>query len=82
MNKNMKKIAIATFATSLLVGPVYFTVESGVANAEAVKTVDEEMEQREKIGNALLEEIDNSKEDFNDPSVAEELKGSVAKLSL
>jgi hypothetical protein len=77
MNKNIKKIAIATIATSLLGGPVYSTVESGVANAETVKTVDEEMEQREKIGNALLEEIDNSKEDFKDPSIAEKLKGQV-----
>ncbi|HGH0778431.1 TPA: hypothetical protein ACJHH8_000851 [Staphylococcus pseudintermedius] len=77
MYKNLRKIATASIATSLLIGPVYFTVESGKANAETVKAVDEEMKQREKIGNALLEEIDNSKQDFKEPSVAEKLKGQV-----
>lgn len=48
MYKNLRKIATASIATSLLIGPVYFTVESGKANAETVKAVDEEMKQREK----------------------------------
>lgn len=77
MYKYLRKISIATIASFVLVGPVYSTVESGKANAETAKAVDKEMKQREKIGNALLEEIDNSKEDFKDPSVTEKLKGQV-----
>lgn len=49
MYKNLRKIATTSIATSLLIGPVYFTVESGKANAETVKAVDEEMKQREKL---------------------------------
>ncbi|HBI9278304.1 TPA: hypothetical protein PJK00_002173, partial [Staphylococcus aureus] len=77
MYKYLRKISVATIASFVLVGPVYSTVESGKANAETAKAVDKEMKQREKIGNALLEEIDNSKEDFKDPSVTEKLKGQV-----
>ncbi|MCP6467848.1 hypothetical protein NL473_27605, partial [Klebsiella pneumoniae] len=66
----MRKIATATIATSLLMGPVYFTVESGKANAETVKAVDEEMKQREKIGNALIESIEENKSSFKDPNEA------------
>lgn len=74
MYKSVKKIAAATIATSLLMGPVYFTIESGKANAETVKTVDEEMKQREKIGNALIESIEENKSSFKDPNEAEVLK--------
>ncbi|NHM56738.1 hypothetical protein [Staphylococcus aureus] len=77
MYKYLRKISVATIASFVLVGPVYSTVESGKANAESAKAVDKEMKQREKIGNALLEEIDNSKKDFKDPSVTEKLKGQV-----
>ncbi|HHS2974874.1 TPA: hypothetical protein ACTELY_000937 [Staphylococcus argenteus] len=77
MYKYLRKISVATIASFVLVGPVYFTIESGKANAETAKAVDKEMKQREKIANALLEEIDNSKEDFKDPSVTEKLKGQV-----
>lgn len=77
MYKYLRKISVATIASFVLVGPVYSTVESGKANAETAKAVDKEMKQREKIGNALLEEIDNSKEDFKAPSVTEKLKGQV-----
>ncbi len=77
MYKYLRKISVATIASFVLVGPVYSTVESGKANAESAKAVDKEMKQREKIGNALLEEIDNSKKDFKDPSVNEKLKGQV-----
>lgn len=77
MYKYLRKISVATIASFVLVRPVYSTVESGKANAETAKAVDKEMKQREKIGNALLEEIDNSKEDFKDPSVTEKLKGQV-----
>ncbi len=77
MYKYLRKISVATIASFVLVGPVYCTVESGKANAESAKAVDKEMKQREKIGNALLEEIDNSKKDFKDPSVTEKLKGQV-----
>lgn len=48
MYKNIRKIATATIVTSLLMGPVYFTIESGKANAETVKAVDEEMKQRKR----------------------------------
>lgn len=77
MYKYLRKISVATIASFVLVGPVYSTVESGKANAESAKAVDKEMKQREKIGNALLEEIDNSKKDFKDLSVTEKLKGQV-----
>ncbi|HDJ2048989.1 hypothetical protein LZA84_08475 [Staphylococcus aureus] len=77
MYKYLRKISVATIASFVLVGTVYSTVESGKANAESAKAVDKEMKQREKIGNALLEEIDNSKKDFKDPSVTEKLKGQV-----
>ncbi|HFG0236633.1 TPA: hypothetical protein ACGFO9_001694 [Staphylococcus aureus] len=77
MYKYLRKISVATIASFVLVGPVYSTVESGKANAESAKAVDKEMKQREKIRNALLEEIDNSKKDFKDPSVTEKLKGQV-----
>ncbi|UVJ06073.1 hypothetical protein [Staphylococcus aureus] len=77
MYKYLRKNSVATIASFVLVGPVYSTVESGKANAETAKAVDKEMKQREKIGNALLEEIDNSKKDFKDPSVTEKLKGQV-----
>ncbi|CAC6783263.1 Uncharacterised protein [Staphylococcus aureus] len=77
MYKYLRKTSVATIASFVLVGPVYSTVESGKANAETAKAVDKEMKQREKIGNALLEELDNSKKDFKDPSVTEKLKGQV-----
>lgn len=77
MKNQIKKIATATLVGTILTGPIYFTFESGKANAETQKQVEEEMAQRKKIGNALLNEIDNSKSDFKDPSVAEELKGQV-----
>lgn len=77
MNKKFKKIATATIALSIISGPIYFTVESGKANAETMKAVDKEMEQRKKTGDALLKEIDNSKNEFKDPAAAEELKKQV-----
>ncbi|GEP79691.1 hypothetical protein [Staphylococcus carnosus] len=74
MYKNIRKIATATIVTSLLMGPVYFTIESGKANAETVKAVDEEMKQRKEIGNVLIESIEENKSSFKDPKEAEILK--------
>ena len=69
MNKQIKKILTASVATAILSGPVYFTIDSGKANAETISEIDKEMNQRK--------EIDNSKSDFKDPAVAERLKGQV-----
>ncbi|PKI12169.1 hypothetical protein CW743_10660 [Staphylococcus shinii] len=77
MNKQIKKILTTSVATAILSGPVYFTIDSGKANAETIGEIDKEMDQRKKIGDALLKEIDNSKSDFKDPAVADRLKGQV-----
>lgn len=74
MYKNLRKIATANIVTSFLVGPIYITIESSKANAETVKSVDKEMKQREKIGNALLESIEENKSSFMDPNEAEVIK--------
>ncbi|WP_241955477.1 hypothetical protein [Staphylococcus chromogenes] len=62
--------------TSLLVGPIYITIESSKANAETVESVDKEMKQREKIGNALLESIEENKSSFKDPNEAKIIKSN------
>lgn len=77
MNKQIKKILTASVATAILSGPVYFTIDSGKANAKTRSEIDKEMNQRKEIGDALLKEIDNSKSDFKDPAVAERLKWQV-----
>lgn len=77
MNKNIRKIVAGTLVSSLLIGPVYFAIESSIANAETVEAFDEEMKQRKEIGNALIESIEDNKTSFNDPNEAEVLKSKV-----
>ena len=43
MNKQIKKILTASVATAILSGPVYFTIDSGKANAETISEIDKEM---------------------------------------
>ncbi|HEC2172827.1 TPA: hypothetical protein R1915_000881 [Staphylococcus delphini] len=74
MNKKISKIVTATVLTSLLTDPVYLILDANNVNAETTKTIDEEMKRKKEIGNALLNEINNSKKDFKDPSIAEKLK--------
>lgn len=74
MNKKISKIVTAIVLTSLLTGPVYLILDSNKVNAETTKAIGQEMKQKKEIANALLKEIDNSKKDFKDPSIAEKLK--------
>jgi len=57
LNKQIKKILTASVATAILSGPVYFTIDSGKANAETISEIDKEMNQRKEIGDALLKVI-------------------------
>lgn len=77
LNKQIKKLVTASVATEILSDPVYFTIDFSKANAETRNEIDKEMNQRKEIGDALLKEIDNSKNDFKDSAVADRLKGQV-----